>query len=82
MPRIEISAAEAVKAFRTKPDVQVTVRVKIKDKDTGKEKPSFEPKMVPLSAEHVTGAAKYDDGRVVVTTIDGQRHEARGQAAS
>ena len=72
-----ISAADAIKAFRTKPDVQTATRVKVKDKATGKEKSVFETKMAQLSVEHILGAAKYDDGRVVVVTIDGNRHEAR-----
>jgi hypothetical protein len=72
-----ISAADAIKAFRTKPDVQTATRTKVKDKATGKERPAFEVKDVPMAAEHIMAASKYDDGRVVVVTIDGKRHEAR-----
>lgn len=80
MAKSQITAAEALKAFRTRPAVQVATRITVKDKTTGKEKPAFDVKDMPLDAEHVTGAARYDDGRVVVTTIDGKRHEARAAA--
>ncbi len=81
MARIELLAAEAVKAFKTRPSVQVARRVMKKDKDTNKDRPSFETKAEPLAAEHVIGAAKYDDGRVVVVTVDGKRHTAATAAS-
>jgi hypothetical protein len=78
MKRTEISAADALKAFKTKPSVQVAKAVKIPVVQDGRkvgERPGFETKTVSCAEEHVTGAAKYGDGRVVITTIDGAKHE-------
>lgn len=73
----EIEAAEALKAFG-KQDIQVqeaTAAGKLKGED-GKERPGFKTGMKPLAAKHVLAAKKYDDGRITIVTIDGQRHEA------
>lgn len=80
MARTEISAAEALKAFKTPPTVQTAKWGKIRYKDdAGNEKERDGPitKDVSAQAEHVIGAAKYSDGRVVIVTLDGKRHEAR-----
>jgi hypothetical protein len=80
MARTEISAAEALKAFKTLPTVQTAKPGKIRFKDDAgneRERDGFIVKDVSATADHVTGAAKYSDGRVVITTIDGKRHEAR-----
>lgn len=80
MARTEISAAEALKAFKTKPFVQTAKPGKVKYKDdAGQERERDGPltKDVELAEAHIIGAAKYSDGRVVVVTIDGKRHEAR-----
>lgn len=79
MARTEISAAEALKAFKTLPTVQVAKPGKIRFKDDAgveRERDGWITKDVTCIADHVIGAAKYAD-RVVVVTLDGKRHEAR-----
>lgn len=81
MPRTEISPAEALKAFKTKPEVQTAKAGKIpvldgEGKEIGK-RDGFITKAATMSESHILAAANYDDGRVVVVTIDGKRHEAR-----
>ena len=80
MARKEIPAADALKAFKTAPTVQTAKPGKIPYKDesgAAKERDGFITKNETATVEHVIGAAKYDDGRVVIVTIDGKRHEAR-----
>ena len=74
--RKEIDAAEALKYFKGQ-DVKVQVAA------PGKAGAGFVTKEEPLAESHVTGAADYGD-RVVVTTIDGQRHEVnkKGEKAA
>lgn len=79
MARTEISAAEALKAFKTRPIVQTAKPGKVPYKDeSGAERTrdGFITKEVEATEKHVLGAAKYDD-RVVIVTLDGKRHEAR-----
>lgn len=79
MARTEISAADALKAFKTLPTVQTARAGKIPYKDDAgneKERNGFVVKHLSMAAEHILGAAKYGDGRVVVVTIDGKRHSA------
>lgn len=69
-----ISAAEALKLFRGQGiEVQTATQVMKKGED-GKERPAFETKMESLSEKHVLSAKKWDDGRVTLVTIDGQRY--------
>ncbi len=81
MARTEISAADALKAFKTKPSVQLAKAGKVPVLDEhGKkvgEKNGFITSSASATEAHVVGAAKYDDGRVVMVTLDGQKHEAR-----
>ncbi len=81
MARIEISAADALKAFKTRPTVQLAKvgKVAVKDANGNKagEKSGFIVSSTTATEAHVIGAAKYDDGRVVIVTLDGQKHEAR-----
>jgi hypothetical protein len=79
MAATPISAAEAVKAFKTRPLVQTAKPGKLKYKDDAgneKERDGFIVKDVSLSEEHVLAAVKRGD-TVVVVTLDGKRHEAR-----
>jgi len=71
----EISAAEALKAFKGKIEVQTAKAVNVKG-ENGKERDAYDVKMAPLATEHVLSAKRYDDGRVTITTIDGRKHEA------
>lgn len=71
----KISAAEALKAFKTKPTVQVARQVKAKN-DKGQDVTRYEVEEAKLAEAHITGAVKRDDGKVVVSTVDGQKHEA------
>lgn len=71
----EIDAAEAIKALGPtvkEATVQVAKSKKVKG-DDGKTREAFDVKNVALSAEHVLSAKKWDNGRVSITTIDGQR---------
>lgn len=74
--RTEIGAVEALKSFKTK-NIEVQEARFVKKIVDGKQREVAEPKAVPLAERHVIGAAQYDDGRVVIVTIDGRRHEAR-----
>jgi len=77
MAKTEIKASEALQAFKGgKIEVQTAKPVKVKGED-GKERDAYEVKLAPLAAEHILAASKYDDGRVVIVTIDGRKHEAR-----
>lgn len=76
----KISAAEAMKAFKGKSITVQTARQVEKDVD-GEKKKVTETKDVPLSDKLITGAAQHDDGRVVITTIDGKKHEVEAAAA-
>ena len=72
-----IKAADAIKLFG-KQDIQVQEAKPAKLKgDDGKERPGFKTEMKSLSEKHVLSAREYDDGKVVIVTIDGRRHEAR-----
>lgn len=72
----QITADEALKLFaNSKITVQTAKAVTVKGKDGAPDKPGFKTDDVELAAEHVTGAAHYGD-RVVITTIDGRKHEA------
>lgn len=71
----EIDAADAIKALGAvlkDATVQVAKSKKAKGED-GKIREGFDVKNVPLAAEHVLSAKKWNDGRVSITTIDGQR---------
>ena len=79
MARTEISAAEALKAFKTLPTVQTAKPGKISYKgESGqqKERNGWIVKDESMREAHILGAAKYSDGRVVAVTIDGKRHTA------
>jgi hypothetical protein len=69
----EIAAADAVKFF-SGVTVQVAKATKLKGED-GRERPGFATKDESLAAAHVLAARDYGD-RVVITTLDGQKHEA------
>lgn len=69
-----MTPAEAAKLFKNV-KVQVATPTKIRGED-GKERPGYKTEAVPLVEKHITGARDYD-GRVVITTIDGQKHGAR-----
>lgn len=76
----QISKAEALKAFKTLPMVQTARRVKVKD-ENGVEREKFETRDTSMALGHITGAARYED-RIVVTTIDGKKHEVGVAAAA
>lgn len=78
----EIAAADAVKQFKGRRiTVQVAKAAKVKG-DDGIERAGFKTDDVELAPAHVLSAKQWDDGRVTITTIDGQRHEAAaGKAA-
>ena len=83
-----IDPAEAFKRF-AKQDITVRTGTpttpKIKDaegNDTGKTRPGFIVKEAKLAPEHILGAAKRDDGSVVITTIDGAKYESSAAAAA
>lgn len=76
----EIAPAAAVKAFaRQQIKVQEVTATKTKSED-GKVRPGFATEMKPLAESHVLAARQYADGKIVIVTIDGRRHEARGTA--
>ena len=76
MAGTKITAAEAVKFFKGADiSVQTARPVKVKG-DDGVMRPAFETKRAPLAEAHIHAAADYGD-RVVIVTIDGQRHEAQ-----
>lgn len=80
--RTEISAGAALQYFKGgKITVQEAKPVKIKG-DDNKIRDGMDVKAVDLNEGHITGAADYGN-RVVITTIDGRRHEAdkRGGAS-
>lgn len=80
----EIEASEAIKAFKgLDVKVQVATPGPVKGAD-GTVREGYVTKTDTLAEAHITGARDYGD-RVVVTTIDGQRHEApksAGKAAA
>lgn len=83
-----IDPAEAIKRF-AKQDITVQaatpVKIKVKDaegKETGKERDGFRTKDEKLAVDHITGAARRDNGTVVITTIDGRKYEAAGREAA
>ncbi len=76
----EFPAAEAIRLFRgQKIEVQTATPAKIKGED-GVERDGFKTEMKALAAEHVLSAKKWENGKVTITTIDGERYEA-GKAA-
>jgi ribosomal protein S4E len=78
MAGTKISAAEAVKAFKTRPMVQTARVGKVQvDAGDGKktERDGYVTKDEQLSEKHILSAVKFDD-RLVVVTIDGRKHEA------
>lgn len=78
----QLSAADAMKAFKGKSIVvQVATPVKVKGED-GKRREGFETKGTPLAEEHVLSACDCGD-RIVMVTIDGRKYEtaAKGAAA-
>ncbi len=81
MASTNVVPAEAARLFRNV-TVQVGTRIKVKDKDTGKERDAFKADNVPLKAEHILAAVKSDDGKVSITTVDGQKYSAAGSAKS
>lgn len=81
MASTKISAAEAMKHFRSAGiKVRTATPVKVKGED-GVVRDAMEVKDEQLSEEHILGAALRDGGTAVITTIDGTRHEARVRAA-
>ena len=76
----QISAADAVKAFKS---AGISVRTgratKVKGED-GKTRDSYEVKNVPLAEAHVLAASEID-GRVVMTTIDGAKYDTKAAPA-
>jgi hypothetical protein len=76
MPAKDIAAADAVKMFASqKIQVNVAKRIKVRDKDTGATKESFQTAVADLAPAHVISAADFGD-RVVIVTRDGQKYEA------
>ncbi len=76
MAKTKIGAAEALKTFKGK-SISVQEARFVKNKgDDGKVRDVAETKMEALAERHVLDAARYDDGRTVIVTIDGRRHEA------
>lgn len=77
----EISAGDAMRAFRNQRIlVQTATPAKVKG-DDGKTREVFKTANVPLSPELVLSAKKYDSGKITITTIDGKRYEASGAVA-
>jgi hypothetical protein len=75
--RTEISAAEAMKAFKGRSiKVQIAKPITAKAED-GKERVVLKAEEADLAERHIIGAAQYDDGRVTIVTLDGRRHEVR-----
>ena len=73
---IEIRAAEAIKAFKgQKIEVQEARPVKVKGED-GKVREAFDTKVATLTEKHILSGKRYEDGRITITTIDGQKYEA------
>lgn len=70
--RKELEPAEAVAFFKGQ---DVKVQTATPGKDGG-----FVAKEEALNADHITGAADYGN-RVVITTVDGQRHEVEKKGA-
>lgn len=73
----EIAAALALTAFSGQ-TIAVQVAKEVEKEVDGKKRKVFETEKQPLSAEHVISAKQWTNGRVTITTVDGQKHEARG----
>lgn len=81
MARVQVSAAQALKVFKTPPMVQVAkaARIPVADGEgnAAGERDGYVVETTSCRAEHVLAAAQYDD-HVAIVTIDGKRHEAKG----
>lgn len=76
----QVEAADVLDLFRRQNiQVQTATPKKAKGED-GKVRETFDVKMAPLSADGVLMAKQFDDGLVVITTIDGRRYQAKGEA--
>lgn len=71
-----ISAGEALKFFKVRPSVQTAVRAYEQRGDGKAPREKYQVESVPCRPEHVMAAKRCAD-RVVIVTIDGQRHESR-----
>ena len=72
-----MTAADAVKLFgKVNIQVRVAKRIVVRDKESGKSRDAVEAKEVDLAAGHILDAVDFGD-RVVITTTDGQKYEAR-----
>lgn len=74
-----ISAHEALEAFKGR-DIMVSVTTPTtrSARDIAGRRvhgPGFNVEQVPLSVEHIMAAKRWDDGRITISTIDGQKHE-------
>lgn len=77
-PYTEVSAAEALKFFRSASiTVQEAKAVKIKGED-GKTRDGYATRDVALAEKHVLSAKAWPGNRITITTVDGRRHEATG----
>lgn len=78
----KISAAEAMKSFRSAGiKVQTATPGKAKGTD-GVERYVMEVASARLSEEHILDAVVREDGVAVIVTIDGVRHEARAASGA
>ena len=78
----EIAAADVLRLFKGQAiQVQTATPTKRKGED-GIERPAYDVKNESLKEEHVLSAKQYEDGRVTITTIDGQRYEAKASKAA
>lgn len=68
-----ISAAEAAKLFKHV-KVRVSKLIQARGEDN-KVRPTFKVNEVALAEEHIIGVARNGD-RVVIATINGEKHEA------
>lgn len=78
MQATPINAADALKLF-ARAGIKVQEAKPVKKEVDGRVRTVMETKDVPLAEEHILGARRYANGLVTITTIDGQRHEARGR---
>lgn len=83
-PYTKIKVADALKALGKKLDsvtVQVATPTKVKDPETGVERPAFDVKKEPLALRHIISAKKWKNGEITITTIDGRRHPEKADTS-
>lgn len=78
-PYTEITASRALAAFKGQTIKVQTARPGKKTGEDRKDRQVLVTEEQSLAAGHVISAKQWQDGRVTITTIDGRRHEAKGE---